>query len=135
MTSRALARVAGLFYALNFVLGIAALMWTQQGRVAAADQATVAAAAVYAIVVLLLGCLFEPAGSRLSWGVAAIGLVGCAASAVGPLDVFPSPVNALAIFGLYCIGLGTLIVRSAMMPRLIGWLLMFGGISWLTFAS
>jgi hypothetical protein len=134
MSSRALARVAGLFYALNFVLGIAALIWTKQGNVAAADQATVAAAADYAIVVLLLGCLFEPAGPRLSWGVAALGLVGCAASAVGPLDLFLSPVNALAVFGLYCIGLGALVLRSQLMPRFIGWLMMLGGLTWLTFA-
>jgi hypothetical protein len=134
MSSRALARCAGLFYALNFVLGIAGLVLTQQGRIAAAEQATVSAAVEYAIVVLLLACLFEPVGNRQSWGVAAIGLIGCAASAVGPLDLFVSPVNALAIFGIYCIGLGALVVRSAMMPRVIGWLLMIGGLSWLTYA-
>jgi len=44
MSSRALARCAGLFYALNFVLGIAGLVLTQQGRIAAAEQATVSAA-------------------------------------------------------------------------------------------
>ena len=135
MSSRALARCAGLFYTLNFVLGIAALIWAQQGRVAAAEQATVSAAVEYAIVVLLLACLFEPAGNRRSWGVAAIGLVGCAASAVGPLDIIVSPVNALAVFGAYCIGLGALVVRSALMPRAIGWLLMVGGLSWLTYAD
>jgi len=98
MSSRALARCAGLFYALNFVLGIAALIWAQQGRVAAAEQATVSAAVEYAIVVLLLACLFEPAGNRRSWGVAAIGLVGCAASAVGPLDIIVSPVSSSVHF-------------------------------------
>jgi len=135
MSSRALARVAGLFYALNFILGIAALVWQRDALTGWANQALVAAAVDYAIVILLFACLFEAAGRSLSWSVAAIGLVGCGLSLLGPLDLFPSPVNALAVFGLYCLGLGALIVRSDMMPRTIGLVLMAGGVSWLTFAS
>jgi hypothetical protein len=134
MTPKALARIAGLFYALNFVLGMLALNWMQTGR-AGADTMQVIAAADYAIVALLLGRLFEPAGRALSWAVAAIGLIGCLLSAVGPLGLFASPVNALAVFGLYCFGLGVLAIRSELMPRIIGWLLMLGGVSWLTFAA
>jgi hypothetical protein len=44
-------------------------------------------------------------------------------------------VNALAVFGLYCLGLGLLIFRSRLLPRWIGALLMLGGLSWLTFLS
>src|SRR5881394_2228653 len=134
MSRQLLARTAALFYALNFVLGMLALSWARQGR-AGADQVTLLAAADYAIVALLLGRLFEPAGRVWSWAVAAIGLIGCALSLVGPLHLFPSPVNALAVFGLYCLGLGILIVRSGLLPRWIGALLMLGGLSWLTFAS
>jgi hypothetical protein len=134
MTPNALARTAGLFYALNFVLGMLALNWMQTGR-AGADTMQIIAAADYVIVALLLGRLFEPAGRELSWGVAAVGLIGCLLSAAGPLGLFVSPVNALAVFGLYCLGLGLLVVRSALMPRWIGALLMLGGVSWLTFAS
>lgn len=134
MPSQRLARVAGLFYALNIVLGGLAFLWARRGSPVAAEQVTVAAAADYAIVVLLLGCLFEPAGRALSWTIAAVGLVGCAASALEPLHLTASPVSALAAFGIYCLGLGTLVLRSALMPRFIGWLLMAGGVSWLTFA-
>lgn len=135
MTQHRLARVAGLFYALNFVSGILALVWLGQGRTAAAEAMTVAAAIDYAIVALLLGRLFEPAGRAWSWAVAAVGLAGCALSAVGPLHLATAPVNALAVFGLYCIGLGLLVVRSALVPRILGGLLMLGGLSWLTFAA
>ena len=134
MSRQTLARIAGLFYALNFVLGGLAFSWTAKGPSAAADAMTVAAAVDYAIVALLLGRLFEPTGRALSWAVAAVGLAGCAVSTVEPLHLFTAPVNALGVFGLYCIGLGTLVVRSAMMPRAIGVLLMLGGLSWLTFA-
>ena len=133
MSRQRIARIAALLYLVNVALGITALMWLQQGRIAAADQVTVAAAVDYAVVVLLLGWLFEPAGRGASWAVAAIGVVGCALSAVGPLHLATSPVNALAVFGLYCIGLGLLVVRSALVPRWIGALLMLGGVSWLTF--
>lgn len=135
MSRQTLARIAALFYALNFVLGTLALVWTQRGQAEAANQITLLAAADYAVVAVLLGRLFEPAGRALSWTVAAVGLAGCALSAAAPLHLFAPPVNALAVFGLYCLGLGMLILRSALMPRPIGVLLMLGGLSWLTFAS
>ncbi len=74
-------------------------------------------------------------GRALSWGVAAVGLAGCALSVPVMLHLVPAPVNPLAVFGLYCIGLGALILRSALVPRLLGVLLVAGGISWLTFAD
>jgi hypothetical protein len=55
-------------------------------------------------------------------------------SAAGALHAFSVPVNPLAVFGLYCLGLGAILIRSAMLPRWIGVLLMLGGVSWLTFA-
>jgi hypothetical protein len=135
MRRHVLARIAGLFYALNFLLGGLALTLMAKGPTPAAEAITVAAAADYAIVVLLLGRLFEPAGRGLSWAVAAAGLAGSALSVVGPLHLFTSPVNALALFGAYCLGVGLLILRSQLMPRWIGIFLMLGGLSWLTFIS
>ncbi len=134
MSRQLLARIAALFYALNFVLGTLAFMWAQQGRAEAADRMTLFAAADYAVVAVLLGRLFEPTGRALSWTVAAVGLVGCALSAGDALHLFATPVNPLAIFGFYCLGLGLIVVRTAMLPRWIGVLLMLGGLSWLTFA-
>ena len=40
---------------------------------------------------------------------------------------------ALALFGLHCLGVGYLIFRSTFMPRIIGVLMLMGGICWLTF--
>ena len=135
MTQQRLARIAGLFYALNFVLGILSLVRLKAGDQAASDQMMLFAAIDYAVVVILLGRLFEPAGRALSWAVAAVGLAGCALSAAAALHVFAAPVNPLAIFGVYCLGVGTLIVRSRLMPSVIGVLLMLGGLSWMTYAS
>jgi hypothetical protein len=135
MPQQSLARTAGLFYALNILLGIVALMWSRQGNTGAASLMTVVAALEYALVVVLLGCLFEPGGRGWSWGVAAVGLAACALSALGPLHLFEPVVNPLALFGLYCAGLAVMILRSRLLPGWLGVLLILGGLSWMTYLS
>ena len=135
MSSERLARIAGFFYAINFVLGITAMVWARHGHAAAADQMTIAGAVEYALVVVLLGRLFEGSSPAFSWTVAAVGLVGCATGVAGALHLFGSTTSALAVFGVYCLGLGALVVRSALLPRFIGALLMLAGIGWLTYAD
>jgi hypothetical protein len=39
----------------------------------------------------------------------------------------------LVFFGLHCLGVGYLILRSTFLPRLIGALMVFAGVGWLTF--
>lgn len=135
MSSQRLARIAGLLYALNIVIGISAIVLAGRDK-GMAEMVNLAGAAEYAIVVLLLGRLFEPGARALSWLVAAIGLAACAISAamILHLPVLPADVNPVVVFGPYCIGLGTLIVRTGMMPRVLGLLLVVAGFSWLTFA-
>jgi len=133
MSSQRLARITGAFYALNIVIGIVGLTWQRQGH-PWGDAMIVAGAAEYVIVVLLLGKLLEPASRAFSWTVAAIGVAASAVSAGVPLHLFTPPFNIIAVFGPYCIALGLLIARSGMMPRIIGYLLVAGGVSWLSFA-
>jgi hypothetical protein len=135
MTDQRLARLTGLLYLLNVAIGMTAVYLAGHRRAALSAQVNVLGGLEYAVVVLLLGKLFEPAGRAASWGVAAIGLVGCALTPLTFFHLAPVPVNPLAVFGLYCLGLGTLVVRSGRVPRVIGLLLMLGGLSWLTFAS
>ena len=44
------------------------------------------------------------------------------------------PLTPLPLFGVYCLLIGYLIIRSTFLPRILGVLLMIGGVSWLTFA-
>jgi len=135
VTSRNLARTTGLLYALNIAIGILAIVWTSRDK-PTADLLNLAGAAEYAIVVILLGRLFEPATRRLSWVVAGIGLIACLVSAAMILHLVAVPpgVSPVVVFGPYCIGLGAVMARSGMMPRLLGLLLVAAGVSWLTFA-
>jgi hypothetical protein len=42
---------------------------------------------------------------------------------------------ALVFFGFYAILKGYLVIRSTFLPRILGWLAVFGGIGWLAYLS
>jgi hypothetical protein len=82
------------------------------------------AGAFYVLVFVIGG--FALVGGKVV--AAAVSLLGIAA---GPV----LKVNPLPLFGLYCLLIGYLIVRSTYVPRFLGLLMMFGGVGWLTFLS
>jgi uncharacterized protein DUF4386 len=125
------ARWAGLFYLIHIALGSLALAVGREG--AGGIAVSLAASLSYAWVIVLLYGLFKPAAPRLSLIAALVGWTGCLASTLGRFGV-ASPINPLAIFGLYCLLLAALILRSRFLPRAIGVALAIGGLSWLTFA-
>ena len=122
MTRRS-ARIAGAFYVLVFVTGGFALT----GGKAGAAAGLIAGLLYIAVTVLFYG-LFKAVNQPVSLIAAAVSLLGIA---VGPL----LKVNPLPLFGLYCLLIGYLIVRSTYVPRFLGLLMMFGGVGWLTFLS
>ena len=123
------ARVAGVFYVLTFVTGAFAL------APGAGVVPNLVAAAVYVVVVLLFYGLFRPAGKALSLIAALVGLWGCIYGVLSVFDVAPFHINGLAFFGVYCLLVGTLIVRSKFLPGVLGVLMAIGGLGWLTFLS
>lgn len=122
MTPRTV-RIAGVFYLLVFVTGGFALVG---GRAGAA--AGLIAGLLYIAVTVLFYGLFEPVNQRVSLIAAAVSLLGIAA---GPL----LKVNPLPMFGIYCLLIGYLIIRSTYVPRFLGVLMAIGGVGWLTFLS
>jgi hypothetical protein len=81
-------------------------------------------------VTVLLYQLFKPVDRAVSFVAAVVSLIGIAA---GPLQW--KPVNPLVFFGVYCLLLSYLIIRSRFLPSVIGGLLAFAGLGWLTFLS
>ena len=120
------ARIAGVFYLLVFLTGGLALF--VRGRLGFA--AGLIAGACYIAVTLLFYGIFKPVNRNLSLLAAFISLVGII---IGPLRL--TNVNPLVFFGFYCLLIGYLIFRSTFLPRILGVLMVFAGLGWLTFLS
>lgn len=126
---RVTARVAGVFYLLTIVCGSLAL-----ASPSVATAGTLAASLSYVVVTLLFEHLFRPVNPALSRLAAVVGLAGCAVGMLSLFHLMPFPLNSLALFGVYCLLIGTLILRSTFLPRILGVLMALGGVGWLTFA-
>jgi hypothetical protein len=128
---RTKARVAGIFYLLNFIAGSLALMLASRNPVMSRNI-TVFAAGCYVAVTLLLFALFKPVSMPISLTAASFSLLGCAVSVLGAIDVNPAP-NPLVFFGGYCVLIGYLILRSSFFPPILGAALIVAGVGWLTY--
>jgi len=85
------------------------------------------------VVTLLLYGIFKPVSRGLSFLAASFAFVGLVCEA---LRLQPQGVNiAIVIHGFYCLLIGYLIVRSAFLPRILGALVAFAGLGWLTYLS
>lgn len=124
-----LARIAGACYVVTFLAG----SWALAGRGPLRLEANAVAAASYVAVTLLFYRLFRPVHAGVSLAAAIVSLAGCTLSALVMSRVVTSPVNPLALFGIYCLLIGWLAARSTL-PVALGALMAFGGLGWLTFA-
>jgi len=125
------ARLAGIFYLLNILTAVSALF--AHGTLASAVLLT--STACYLAVTLLFYQLFRPVDRTISGWAAVCSLAGCAITTLDSFHLVAAPVSPLVFFGLYCLLIGYLILRSTFLPRFLGLLLALGGLGWLTFAS
>jgi hypothetical protein len=123
------ARIAGVFYLVNIVTGALALF--VGGRLGIAT--ILVATACYIAVTLLFYDIFKPVNRSVSLLAALFSLVGCALGALAPFHLVPAHINNLVFFGAYCLLIGYLILKSTFLPRILGALMAFGGLGWLTF--
>jgi hypothetical protein len=130
ISPRTKARIAGGFYLVTFVAGALALT-SVNNRLAANLIAT----AAYVGVALLFYDLFKRVNQRLSLLAAFFSLLGCINGVLESFHAAPFSINSLVFFGFYCLLIGYLILRSTFLPRILGVLMMFGGLGWLTFVS
>jgi hypothetical protein len=126
---RRFARIAGGFYLLVFVFGIAAMTTSGAKRLAT----NLVAAVLYYVVTVMLYQLYKP----VSWtGSLVTALFSFSALTIGVLSDLGAvrfPINTLVLFGAYCIGLGWLTLKATFLPRAIGVLLIIAGMGWLTY--
>ena len=128
---RTKARIAGVFYLLTILISVFALAVTGPLRSAMLLGST----GCYVAVTVLFYGLFRAVNRNVATLAAIFSLVGCTLSIldVFHLDLFR--VNPLVFFGCYCLVIGYLILRSTFLPRILGVLMAFGGLGWLTFIS
>ena len=85
------------------------------------------------VVTLLLYGIFKPVNRGLSLLAASFALVGLTFEA---LRWQPQGVNlAIVVHGFYCLLIGYLVFRSTFLPRILGALMAFAGLGWLTYLS
>jgi len=85
------------------------------------------------VVTLLLYDIFKPVNRRLALLAASFAFVGLIFEA---LRWQPQGVNIAIVFhGLYCFLIGYLVLRSTFLPRILGALMAFSGLGWLTYLS
>ena len=84
-------------------------------------------------VTLLFYDILSPLNRRLALLAASFNLVGLAFEV---LRLQPRGANIAVVFnGFFCILIGGLVFRSSFLPRILGVLMTFGGLGWLTLVS
>lgn len=126
---RRFARIAGGFYLLVFVFGIAALNTSGNTRFAA----NLVAAAIYYVVTVMLYQLYRPVSAAGSLVTALFSFTALTVGVLSDFGVVRFPINTLVLFGAYCIGLGSLTVKATFLPTAVGVLLIVAGLGWLTY--
>jgi hypothetical protein len=122
------ARMAGVFY-VSSVLSAILLELILGGRLGNAANAIQVSGMT--VVTLISYQLFKVVSRSLSLLAASFNLVGLAFEA---FRLNPHGVNvAIVLHGVFCVLIGYLVFRSTFLPRILGALIAFGGLSWLTF--
>jgi len=121
-------RMAGVFFLLSAVTAAFTEMFVR-GRLNVAGG-LVAVLGMIAVTLLFYDIL-SPVDRSLCLLAASFNLVGLAFEA---LRLQPQGVNVAVVFdGFYCILIGYLVFTSAVPPRILGALMVLGGLGWLTF--
>jgi hypothetical protein len=129
------ARMTGVVYLLYFLTAILAQMLAGRKMDVADDAVNVVANALYIVLTLLFYFMFKPVSRMLSSVAALFSVAGCVIALLGIFHVAPAHLNPLWFFGPYCILIGTLILRSTFLPRLLGGLMALAGLGWMAFLS
>jgi hypothetical protein len=128
---RSMARTAGFCYPLTFATGIFARLVHNRLTMIAG----LLAGMCYVVVTNLFYFIFIRRNRRLALTATVLSLAGCAVGPLIQVHLLSAKINPLAFFGVYCLLVGYLILRSTFLPRMLGVGMLFAGLSWLTFFS
>jgi len=123
------ARLAGALYLFSMLLGIVGGYSISRKMHAQGDWANVAAASFYTGVIVLFWDLLRPVNKVLSTGIATFSLV---ANWLPESWYKMEHTSITLFFGVYCLLIGCLILRSRFFPTFVGVLMVCAGVCWLT---
>jgi Domain of unknown function (DUF4386) len=124
------ARMAGVLYLVSFLTAAFSELFVH-GKLNIAGGLIAVAGMV--AVTLLLYDIFKPVNKGLSLLAALFSLVGLTFEA---LRLQPQGVNIAIVFaGFFCLLTGYLIFRSTFLPRILGALMVFAGLGWVSYLS
>ena len=124
------ARIAGVLSLLSLLAAVFG-EFIVRGRLGLAGDLIAVSGMV--AVTLLLYDLFKPVSRGLSLLAASFNLVGLIC---GALRMHPRGMDITVVFGGFsCILIGYLIFRSTFLPRILGLLMAFAGLAWVTYLS
>jgi hypothetical protein len=130
-TPKTKARLTGAVYLAYFLFAIAGASVDSHGVAARALNLT--SIAIYALLTVLFYFMFKPVSLWVSLLAALFSFAGCIFSVMQTLHLTVYIVSPLVFFGIYCLLLGQLIVRSGFLPKILGLLLIVAGVGWLLF--
>jgi hypothetical protein len=131
-------RIAGFFWLMTFVTGSLALAGGGKTRVGIVVN--LAAGLFYLAATVYVYDMLKPVNRNLSLLAAFFSLAGCAISGVSAAlqlaqstEVSRQSFYVIHVFfGLHCLLIGWLILRSTLLPRFVGALMLLAGLGWLT---
>jgi len=122
------ARVAGVLYLFSILLGVVAMIFNSRNMQALGGQTNLAAGVLYTGLTVLFWDLFRPVNEWLSTSAAIFSLAGCWL----PLSWYKAAhISNFLFFGVYCLLIGYLILRSRFLPNAVGVLMACAGVCWL----
>jgi hypothetical protein len=129
VSARLEARIAGVLYLLSILMGLAAMTLISRKMQAQGDQVNLIAGVLYTGVTVILWHLFLPVSKWISTCAAIFSLMGCWL----PASLYRAAhISNFVFFGVYCLIIGYLIVRSRFFPNPLGFLMAAAGVCWLT---
>ena len=126
------ARLTGVVYLLYFLMAIFGQLIESHGLAVSGRVCNILSTLLYVVVSLLFYLLFKPVSRSLSLVAALFSLAGCAFMSLGLIHI-KSTISPLWFFGLFCLLIGYLILKSTFLPRVLGVLMAAAGAGWLAY--
>lgn len=129
------ARATGFVYLVYFLAAIAGQAQVSRGLELPGKITNAVSVLLYIVLGIMLYRLFRPVAATLSLVAALLNFAGSAAMLVALSNSGKTAISPLLFFGMYCLLIGVLILRSTFLPPALGFLTAAAGLGWFIFVT